>query len=199
MLNNEERIAYQQTMILKAMREAADHKAEVERLRGYLARVKAEGLNSLAVARDYIEANRTDGINCPCCDQFAKEYKRKLGAEVVRFVIWLDRYCAEGKSLHVNDWSDVSSNRRGGGDYAKSAHWGLARLMPNADTGKRTSGLWQPTQLGRDFARGLRSIPKYVHLYNNQATRFSGPLVYASQSVGEGFDYAELMRRGDEC
>tara|TARA_R110000796_G_scaffold1776_6_gene7252 strand:+ start:228 stop:815 length:588 start_codon:yes stop_codon:yes gene_type:complete len=186
MLNNDDRIAYQQGMILEAKR-------ETERLRVELARVRSNGLNSLAYAKDHLAANRSEGAYCPCCDQYVREYKRKLNSEITRFIIWLVRHCPEGGWLHVNEWRDYTNARLLGGDYGKASHWGFCERKPNDDDAKKSSGFWKPTALGVEFARNNRPAPLYVHLYNNRPTEFSGELAFASDCLGLKFDYAELM------
>jgi hypothetical protein len=129
-----------------------------------------------------------DGALCPCCGQHAKVYKRKLNTEMAVWLIWL------AKQFTIQpDWVDVKETRLRGGDYGKLVHWGLAVQCTNENPKKRTSGLWKPTELGLQFARGAISVPSHVYLYNNEVKGFSDTSTTIREALGNRFNYSELM------
>jgi len=96
--------------------------------------------------------------------------------------------------VHVKDIPVSGGNAaQRGGHLAKAIHWSLIEGRPNDDSAKRTSGYWQPTQKGRDFAHGRISIPKYVYLYNNTAHGFSMEITTIREALGNKFNYSELI------
>tara|TARA_Y100000590_G_C15471202_1_gene920230 strand:+ start:32 stop:556 length:525 start_codon:yes stop_codon:yes gene_type:complete len=140
----------------------------------------------LAEARAEVEAGRAEGIECPCCEQFCRIYRRKLNNEMARWLIWLVR--------QGSGWVDVKKSNVRGGDYGKLIHWQLVEQKRNADTAKRTSGLWRHTQAGADFAHGRSRVPSHVFIYNNAPVGFSDLTIDIREALGRGFDYADLMR-----
>ena len=165
---------------------------------------------TLEEAQDHLESRLLTGAKCPCCNQFARVYKRKLNVSMARFLIWLVR--SEAKTLSVmasvnrtqqgtyktsdrqNLWTDIRKCEVRGGDYAKLVHWGLARAKVNDDTKKRTSGFWQTTKLGRRFAYREVSLPSHVFLYDSQVIGYFDTRITIDQALGERFDYRELMQ-----
>lgn len=149
---------------------------------------------SLSQTREEVMKRIADGeqVRCPVCDQNCKMYKRKLNAMQAVFLCWLvRRWVANG-----GGWIDVPKEypRKIGGEYGKLAHWKLAELKTNDDDpSKRTSGLWRPTQKGIDFASETITVPKYVFLYNNELHSVSEEHTTIRESLGEKFDYSELM------
>lgn len=148
--------------------------------------------DTLAEARDTLRANLDDGSKCPCCDQFARRYKRKLNSDMARSLILIvDEYLHEP---HDTSWVDIQEIDVRGGDYAKLRHWGLLESRPNDDDTKRTSGLWRPTELGIDFAQGRARMPSHVYIYNNKVDGFTDSTITIREALGDAFDYAELWK-----
>jgi len=156
----------------------------------------AETVKSLEDAKCYVEARRDEGVPCPCCTQYCKVYPRSLNAPMVRFLIWLVKEF-EARNvprtwINVND-GPLIQHRKGGGDFAKMAHWGLIEQMANDDDTKRTSGYWRPTQAGVDFVHMRTTVPQKVLLYLNEPVGFSPEVTDVVTALGTGFDYRELM------
>jgi len=56
-----------------------------------------------------------------------------------------------------------------------------------------SSGLWQPTELGRAFAANKVTVKRYVYVYNNTALEFEGSEIGISDALGDKYNYAEIM------
>jgi hypothetical protein len=82
-------------------------------------------------ARDlfFKEIETPAGTTCPCCDRYAKLYKRKLNTGMVRTLVWL--YMRNAK-FGAYAWIDVprTAPRRtlNSAETGKLAHWGLAEV-----------------------------------------------------------------------
>ena len=140
--------------------------------------------------RSYIAAHVEKGIDCPCCDQFVRLYKRKLNANMTRFLCSLVRISlARGRDAWVN-FRDCEFDGR---DYPYIALWGLAETKSNEDASKKNSGLWKPTQKGIDFVLAGLRVPSHVHVLNNRIVGWSDETVGARDSLGTSFNYDELM------
>jgi hypothetical protein len=130
-----------------------------------------------------------NGTSCPCCGQFAKVYKRKMRSDMAHWLIWLVLKCRDSE----DGWADVRQATVRNGDYAKTAHWGLAVQKMNQDTSKKNSGLWRPTDLGVQFVECRLKVPSHVHLYDNSVVGWSDKMVTVVEALGEHFNYQELM------
>lgn len=148
----------------------------------------------ISVIRAHILEHRLDGLACPACGQFAKEYKRKLNSTMVRGLIWLVQ--AAGPDL---DWIHVQTKGphwlvSKGGCLATTAHWKLAERRPvDPREGKRASGIWRPTRLGSDFVHLRAQVPSHVYLYDNVVQGFSTEQIGVVEALGKHFNYHELM------
>lgn len=145
-------------------------------------------------ARRYVEAHRADGVDCPCCCQFVKEYRRKLNSSMARGLIWLVREARSG-----DRWVDVRSDAPAwllamGGTFAKLKLWTLIEERPNEDTRKTHSGEWRATDIGDRFARGEVKVPGYAVVYDGRSLGIEGEETSIEEALGNHFDYAELWR-----
>jgi len=156
---------------------------------------------SLWQARTELLEDIEDGATCPCCGQLAKVYKRKLNREMARWLVWLVGKYINSSGHIPSVWIDVKDSKVRGGDYAKLALWGLAKRKPVEEGSKsRTSGLWQPTAQGIDFALGRRRVPSHLYIYNNTVVRESEVKTSIKETLGDGFDYQEVYywNKGEE-
>lgn len=150
--------------------------------------------NSLETAIAHVFSNRNEGVECPCCGQFAKIYRRALNSQMACWLIWLVREAE--RAPEGPGWVDVKRSPVRGGDYAKLVHWGLIEQCPNDNDAKRTSGLWRPTDHGVAFALGRVQVPSHVYIYANKVEGFANKFIGIEDALGARFDYAELMRNG---
>ena len=153
---------------------------------------------TLREARAALMAELDDGVICPCCDQMARLYTRKLNSGQARALIGL---CFEHKD-NIDKGGDgwvhftpKHPTRDGGGDFAKLRFWGLVEDMPADTEKKRTSGYWKPTTKGREFALNRIRVLSHIMLYNGELKGFSGDDISIIDALGEHFNYAELMGR----
>ena len=161
---------------------------EVEGVRWYTSVSDARGALRQALLRGQI-------VECPCCTQRCKIYKRKLNATMARGIIWLVR-----ESGDTREWVNIQEGPPWllrTKELPTTAHWGLVEKAPNTDKTKRTSGIWRPTEKGVQFARGEITVLSHVHLYNNVAYDVGHTQqVSISEALGDKFDYEELMQGG---
>jgi len=145
---------------------------------------------TLGEAREWLSENVDEGALCPCCNQHAKIYTRKLNAGMARTLIWIVQ------NTGPEQWIDMSrapkfihKNR----EHGKLTHWGLLEAKPNEDGTKKDSGVWRATPSGRTFVQGVVSARSHVHLYDNEALGFADTKVTIQDALGEKFDFQELM------
>lgn len=139
-----------------------------------------------------VEENLTHGVKCPCCKQFAKEYKRKLTSTMAQGLIWLvAQYVVSHDWIHFNN--NAPRNLIKGGDFAKLIHWNLIISKPNTDVKKHSSGFYMPTVEGMEFARSLCNVPAYIYVYNGKLQGFDKEQTSIVDALGKHFDYQELI------
>lgn len=139
---------------------------------------------TIAQAREIMEGARLSGVTCPCCDQFAKLYQRKLNTGMAASLLWL-----VSEYLKTLNWVDMAQapkriiqNR----EIGKLQHWGLVVNHKNK---------WQPTQAGIKFAMGEVDVPQYAFIYNNKLVGLSKlEKVNIKQALADKFDYEQLTR-----
>jgi hypothetical protein len=146
------------------------------------------------VAQAHLQERLEDGINCPCCGQFAKRYRRKLNSGIAAWLLVLVRLYRETAGwAHTRDVIQcgifrLSSAHGSGQAQSLLPHWGLIEAHPGKNT-----GLWRPTELGLDFAFGTAQVQCRVIIYNNACEGLEGDRISIHDALGDKFDYAELM------
>ena len=137
-----------------------------------------------------------DGGHCPCCDRWGKIYRRALNASMARALVWLVQQPGRGDGwVHVPDnappWL-LRSNQLG------TLHlWGLVTSLTEEKTKLASSGLWQATERGFQFAHNRLLVPKYAYVYNNEVVEFEGEDVNVVACLGEKYSYQSLMANFD--
>ena len=147
---------------------------------------------STGVLREVLRDKLLVGVDCPCCKQYVRLYKRKFNTVMARGLIKL--YNLGDGFHHVSTiMSKISPS--GSNDFSKLRYYGFIAEQENEDSAKRTSGMWKITEAGKDFALGNTSDRKYLFLYNKEEYRqpkLEGTTdIY--EALGEKFDYSELM------
>lgn len=145
------------------------------------------------------EVKRSGGKHCPCCEQFAKIYKRKLNSEIAYGLIQLHRMTVAAEEVSTDAYAHVSQIMKGyglsgGGDFAKAEMWGLIYPMENRSTHKRTSGMWKITPKGSAFVVGVIKVPSHVIVYNKKKQGFSDDEITIREALHKRFNYIELMK-----
>lgn len=165
---------------------------------------------TLKEAKQFLRENFEKGVACPCCDQFVKQYKRKLNSGMALFLIGLYKlYKRDDKVLSKTINSELHSTLQFYSnkevfevmslsvtslDYSVLRHFGLTEARVTEGT-KRDSGHWRITGSGICFVEIYRNVSchKYVYLYNNKRQGVSDEKITIQEALGSKFDYKELM------
>jgi len=153
-------------------------------------------MTTIQEAKDYLKRNYEEGVNCPCCDQLVKLYRRKFNKIMARGLISLVRAYGQsgGKPVHVHDIPlDDRDVRSMGGSFALLRHWSLIKPEQAESAYKRLSGLWRPTQAGIDFVHRKTEVPEYLNMYNNKVISISTSQIGIVKALGTEFDYKQMM------
>ena len=129
------------------------------------------------------------GTTCPVCDQTAREYRRVLNSGMVLALATM--YRRGGL-----DWFHKPSVLRGVGASARDESllrfWGLIEEKKSKGVDGR-SGWWKVTPKGEQFITGTLAVRKYIHIYNGEFIRFSGPDIDVFDAAGERFSLREML------
>lgn len=157
---------------------------------------RPQTLNS---AREALMDQLHEGVVCPCCDQYAKVYRRKLNSGMVRALIWLVRQSGQSTTPgSAFPWTDVPATAptwvQRSRELPKLAYWEMIEQRWNdADPTKRCSGIWRPTRAGERFARSEVPVSSHVYVYNGSVVGRSDRNTWVREALGVRFDYGELM------
>lgn len=155
--------------------------------------------STLAEARALVIAKRSDGIDCPCCGQFAKVYKRKLSAAMAEAMIVIERATRETRTqpFHMGQLLDARATDRtakGGGEPMRLRFHGLVNLVSGtrADESWRV-GYYVITDFGVRFVLNEYRAPKYAYLYAQECLGVSEETISVVEALGNRFSYRDLM------
>lgn len=144
---------------------------------------------SLGEARDWLRERIDNGQRCPCCQQFAKVYRRKIHTAMARSLIVIYRSTQPWEWCHLPTVLGIN-----GGDTAKATYWGLLEeeAIIRSDGGR--AGWWRLTIKGRQYVEDRVRVPKYARIYDGRCLSLVGDPVGVRDALGDGFDLADLMR-----
>lgn len=152
---------------------------------------------TLEEAKNWLRSRLSDGAACPCCQQFAKIYRRQIHSGMAYGLVILYQLDPTGKSFwHLKDITKTGNAYSIAGDFAKLEYWGLIEEQELLSEGeKKSSGSWRLTELGIRFVRREAKVNKYTRIYNGKALKNSDnqPQVTIDQCLGKKFSYYELM------
>lgn len=160
-----------------------------------------EDTKTLLEAKNELKTKLREGklVTCPCCNQKAKIYRRKISSNVAYGLIVLaKKYYGEfhlEKTLIELDLLKIVRS-----DFPKLRYWGLISAMEGTrEDGSSRNGYYTITEAGRMFVMNKISMPKYVYIYNNKPLNKSGSSdrVKITDCLGEKYDYSEMMSLTD--
>lgn len=142
-----------------------------------------------------LEARWLEGAHCPCCDQFAKVYRRKFTSSMSRALIYIYGYFQRPDAetwLHVDKFlKKTPVNCR---EFVITIAWGVIERMPGErPDGSRRVGYYRITDLGKAFVERRAKIPARVYFYNQESIGQDDKVVSIDECLGVKFDYGELM------
>jgi hypothetical protein len=151
-------------------------------------------MDSLDKAKQELREGWTqpNGVQCKCCGQKVKLYRRPINAnQAAALTSLVGLYLQDRKYHHVSELTRLNLIVS---DFAQLRRWGLIMELHDTDGKKRNSGWWMPTQQGIDFVHGSESVFKYCEIYNNKTVGFSDETTTIHEALGAKFDYQSLMR-----
>jgi hypothetical protein len=158
---------------------------------GSMAKMNAR--STLEEIKKWLQERLENGVDCPCCGQFAKIYKRKLNSSMARGLIVLVKLNRRDP-IHIpsvfTEYRVCASN-----DGALLRHWNLIEEVPGVrDDGSARVGYYLVTDLGRKFVAGKVRVPAYAYIYNSKLLHLDDEeTVNIREALGERFHYEELM------
>jgi hypothetical protein len=157
----------------------------------------------LGEVRDWlrIQVKGGDAVECPCCAQNCKIYRRSLPNATARVMIVLWRrdegrgYTFLPDMLDALGMTSLKGTPHQGGYGVIGHHWNLMEHKPGKRPDKSPrNGYWRLTDLGRDFVQEKITVQKYAHVYAGRCLKLSGPPWSIRDALGSKFRYDDLMR-----
>jgi hypothetical protein len=147
------------------------------------------------------------GVLCPCCDQQASVYYRRVNRSIVKVIAALGRFAEENgmmawaniPTLFSTDPALRGSKASQGGQWAQAEKWWLVERKrgDQREDGSSRTGLARITKLGVAFLAGKYRIREYAIFYNNTLLGKAGDPMRVDDV--RDFDYQEIFggRRPD--
>lgn len=128
------------------------------------------------------------GVECPCCGQYARIYRRKLNANMAASLI-------KAHMRAGSDWFHAPTVLgRNDGEFAKLHHWGLVEEERRLRLDGGRAGWWRITWAGVLFVKGMVTVPSHADLYAGRLLKLDDRCqVTIEAALGDKFSYRELM------
>ena len=124
---------------------------------------------------------------CECCGSSINIWKKPLiGIAICELIKLYNIYKIDNTPVHISKFSKQRSN------FYTLAYWGLIKGSDKVD-GKKTAGLWVPTDKAVKFIKNEITIPSYAVTKNNKLITLTGEEKTIIQSLGKKFNYDELI------
>ena len=156
---------------------------------------------TLEEAKQVLRDGWIEGVECPCCTQFVKQYHRKITSSMAYGLILVYRYFEnhpEEQYVHISDYLnslDIPGAIRNTGDITKLKYWDMIEeKVQMRDDGSKHAGYWAITERGRQFGRGEITVESHVKLFNSKSYGLTGEQTSIQEALGEKFNYTELMK-----
>lgn len=150
-------------------------------------------------AKKDLRANwhKPKGVECPCCGQLVKLYKRKLNSGMAVTLIRI--YQHHGiNNVNVKEFL-LKNGFKNNHDWTLLRHWKMIQEVPDdKDPEKKSSGVWHITETGLKFLSNEYTAPTHILIYNNKLQGFSSETLRIEDSLGYKFNYKELMNENIE-
>ena len=141
------------------------------------------------------------GAICPCCDQQASVYYRRVNRSIVKVLAALARFAEEHGTetwtsvpkLFSTDQDLRGSKASQGGQWAQAEKWGLVERKrgDKREDGSSRTGLARITPKGLAFLAGKYRIREYALFYNNTLLGKAGDPMRVDDV--RDFDYQEIF------
>lgn len=152
-------------------------------------------MKTLQEAKNDLALNWDKGIECPCCTQYVKLYRRSISGGSAYTLIRLYRETGVLKDFHLEDIMralEIPHATRS--DFSKLRFWGLIKpLTGKREDGSSRNGHWIVTNEGRDFIQGSAMVRKYAMVFNNKQYGYQGKELGIRETLTSKFNYDELM------
>lgn len=132
------------------------------------------------------------GFKCSECGSFVKEYIRSLNCNMSLALIALYKH-SKNEFVKVEEFLLKHGYQRCG-DFSYARFYGfLEPLKENRLDGSKRNGFYRLTAYGRLFVEGKEKVPAKFKILHNTLTGFEGDNISIQQSLGEKFNYNQLM------
>jgi len=147
---------------------------------------------TLDTAKAWLRKHLDEGAVCPCCNRWARIYRRPLNSGMARSLIMMWRL-AGTDWMHLTDLGPMDDRGR---EETKLAYWGLVEEERTERPDGARDARHRVTPLGAHFVKGEVSVQKYARVYNGGGVSvgLTGPLIDIHDALRDKFDYQELMR-----
>lgn len=144
---------------------------------------------TLRLAREWLRESTADGtaVECPCCKQNVKVYRRPVSAASAFALIALWR----AAGFQYGHLPTILNRKQA--DEAKMRYWGLIEEAPLEREDGGRAGYWRVTEAGEAFLHGITRVPQYAVIYDGRLLRLEGDYVSIRDCLGTKFDYDVLM------
>lgn len=149
-------------------------------------------LKTLEDAINYIKNNVNDGVVCPCCNRYTKQYKRKLNSGMAYALIIIYGISKKNEYIHITHKKFPPTTL----EHSKLRYWGLLEGKgkdEDINYERENIGYWRITDKGRKFVKNKISVPERIILYNGEFNGFEGKNINIIDALKNKFNYDELM------
>lgn len=128
-----------------------------------------------------------EAVTCPCCDQLAKLYRRKINSTMARAIITMFRAGPSEGYLHVPSLPGDTH------EISQLSWWGLIEEKPGRRDDEGRHGWWRLTKEGVEYVLMRHAVRKYALVYDHVVRGFEGEYVNIRDALGTRFNYHDLM------
>lgn len=177
--------------------EPADWKAYALALEAKLDEiVNAPDIETIPHAKLVLRNGWEKGVDCPCCKQKVRLWKRKINSGMCKGLLLILRIQGSSNEfIHVPSEFTKHGVNHGDTEFSKLFNWGLIEeKTKDLVDDKKSSGYWRITEKGRQFALNKIKVRKYIYVYNTALyKREDKTETSIVEAIADAFSYEELL------
>jgi hypothetical protein len=140
------------------------------------------------------EDKRDKGFICPCCNQFTKRYTRSFNSNMAFALMFLYRNREKGFIHLENAMKEQGHQRCGDASYLR--HYRLIEAKQEDRTdGSNRNGMYKISGTGIMFCEMKLKVQEKFLIFNNKCEGFTGKEVDILETIGNKFNYNDLMNK----
>lgn len=155
-------------------------------------------MTTIEEAKEYLKQHIKQGVACPVCTQYVKQYTRPLNSSMAYVLVLVYNYFKmkpHDDWLHVENYlNELNTPAPVRGDFPKLKYWNLIEDKKSIrEDGSNRNGYYKITEDGKLFVESVTKIYSHAIIFNGKCYGFQGKHIDIREALNNKFSYEEII------